>query len=133
MATLTESPRHPSEGQKVGLARHHPLRNITAAEIRKASAIGLRCLRERENDQTLEVRFKNVSLQEPAKALLLPYLNAEASGVPVRERPYIPRCVELVYAFNHERNFGQLIVDLDTSTEVRFRPAMKGQHSSMDR
>ncbi|KAI9740772.1 MAG: hypothetical protein M1818_004737 [Claussenomyces sp. TS43310] len=113
--------------------RQHPLLNIKASEIAKASKIALRCIRKWRNEPALEVRFKNVSLNEPPKALLLPYLDAEAAGVQISERAYIPRCVELVYAFDNEQSFGQIVVSLDTESEVEFKQADKGQHSSMDR
>lgn len=125
--TPTSLPARPSKQRK------HPLHNITPDEISQASSLASRCLREREKDNSLRIRFKNISLSEPPKALLLPYLDAEAAGVAPRDRPYVPRCVEVVYAFHNEQKFGHLVVSLDSQTEVDFKPALKGQHSSMDR
>lgn len=130
MATEIE----PQVTQSLKIHSKHPLQNITASEIVQASKIALRYLREKEKlNPSANVRFKNISLNEPPKALLLPYLEAEAAGVPEHQRPYIPRCIELVYAFYNEQEFGQMVVNLDTNTEVHYNPAMKGQHSSMDR
>ncbi|KFZ03572.1 hypothetical protein V502_10836 [Pseudogymnoascus sp. VKM F-4520 (FW-2644)] len=130
MATEIE----PQVTQSLKIHSKHPLQNITASEIVQASEIALRYLREQEKlNPSTNVRFKNISLNEPPKALLLPYLEAEAAGVPEHQRPYIPRCIELVYAFYNEQEFGQMVVNLDTNTEVHYNPAMKGQHSSMDR
>lgn len=113
--------------------KRHPLHNITPAEVLRASRIALQRIRERENSPTRHVRFKNISLSEPPKALLLAYLDAEACGVPIEDRPYIPRCVEVVYAMDCEKKFGTMVVSLDSGTETEFKPALKGQHSSMDR
>lgn len=114
-------------------ARKHPLLNISKEEVLRASKIALRCVRARENNKTLEVRFKNISLHEPAKAVLLPYLNAEAAGVPIHKRPFVPRCVEVVYSAENEQIICESIISLDSETECGLTKAGKGQHSSIDR
>ena len=113
--------------------RKHPLHFITPDEISTASKIALRCLRERENNSDLQIRFKSISLHDPPKKLLLPYLDAEASGVLAADRPYVPRCLDCVYAFDNERHFGTITVSIDADCEVAYDRAKKGQHTSFDR
>lgn len=121
----------PSEPVAPGIIRAHPLHSITAAEITQASTI-IRKLVE-EADLTGKLRFKNISQTEPPKALLLPYLDAEAAGVPVNERSFVPRCVDVIWAINNERDVFETTVSLDTNTTVSQSKALPGQHSSLDR
>lgn len=116
-------------------ARPHPLLSITGPEITKASAIIRKIVEDTDaaNGTETKLRFKNISQHEPPKALLLPYLNAEAAGVPANQRPFVPRCVDVVWATNNERDVYETTVSLDTSTVVSQSKALPGQHSSLDR
>lgn len=123
---------HPTKISQSAI-RKHPLLNITSDEIRRASEIALRCIRAREKNSTLAIRFKNLSLHEPPKATLLPYLDAEAAGVPANARPFVPRCIEIVYSTENERNVFETKISLDSETEFGLDKAAYGQHSAIDR
>lgn len=116
-------------------ARPHPLHSINGPEIIKASAIVRKIVEDNDaaNGTETKLRFKNISQHEPPKALLLPYLNAAAAGVPASQRPFVPRCVDVVWATNNERDVYETTVSLDTSTVVSQSKALPGQHSSLDR
>lgn len=95
----------------------HPLIPLDGQEIARASAIVRNILRgQAEILETL--RFKNISLHEPPKALLLPYLNAEKEGVPVHARPFVPRCAAVVWTAQNEQILCETIVSLDSGTEA---------------
>lgn len=114
------------------MARPHPLHSITASEISHAAWILTKILKDK-NGPEFRFRFKNISISEPPKALLLPYLNAEAAGTPPQLRPYVPRCVDLVWTYDNERNLCESKVSLETQEEVRRVVALPGQHSPLDR
>ncbi|KAH8683742.1 copper amine oxidase [Ilyonectria robusta] len=57
--------------------RVHPLRALSENEILKASAIAKRIFQEKINDAQKEIRFKHITLSEPPKSFLMPYLDAE--------------------------------------------------------
>jgi len=112
------------------MTRPHPLNFLSAEELSQASAILKRILAD-QNIQNF--RFKNVSLKEPPKALLFPYLEAEATGMPVSQRPFVPRLVEIGWSIDNERKLNESIMSLDSNSEVRRISAKHGQHSSFDR
>lgn len=114
------------------MARSHPLHPITAPEITQAASALKAIVRERHGE-SFAFRFKNISIHEPAKALLLPYLDAEAAGIPLKQRPFVPRCVDVVWSSDNERTVRQSTISLDTLTEIGRIEAEKGQHSSLDR
>ncbi|GAD93404.1 hypothetical protein PVAR5_2014 [Paecilomyces variotii No. 5] len=112
--------------------RSHPLLNLNPNEIRRASHIISRVVHQKHGP-TCPIRFKSISLHEPPKALLLPYLDAESAGTPAGSRPFVPRLVEVVYSIGDGRDFFESVVSLDTDTEVEVVKAARGQHSPMDR
>ncbi|KAF9879587.1 hypothetical protein CkaCkLH20_03130 [Colletotrichum karsti] len=112
--------------------RTHPLRPITAAEITQASGV-LRSILTKKHGEEFSFRYKNVSIREPPKALLFPYLEAEAQGVPPEQRPFVPRCVDIVWTASNERTLCESTISLDSSTELKRSIATHGQHSSLDR
>ena len=115
--------------------RSHPLHSITDTEIRQASAIVREILNKNDSISGSQgsLRFKNISQHEPPKVLLLPYLDAEAAGVPASQRPFVPRCVDLIWTLNNERDVFETTVSLDTRTVVSQSKTLPGQHSSLDR
>ncbi|KAL1297654.1 hypothetical protein AAFC00_006209 [Neodothiora populina] len=117
------------------MARPHPLHSITASEVSAASAIVRELVQQSDkaNGTQSKLRFKNISQHEPPKSILLPYLDAEASGIPVDQRPFVPRCVDVVWAINNERDIYETTVSLDAKTVVSQSKALPGQHSSLDR
>jgi primary-amine oxidase len=114
-------------------SRPHPLHNITPAEIGRASQIVTSILQE-GHGPSYAIYFKHIYLSESPKALLMPYLDAESEGVPAEQRPYVPRLAGVVYhTVDNPREFFEIIVSLDSETEVELRLPRKGQHSSFDR
>jgi primary-amine oxidase len=112
--------------------RLHPLHDISAAEIRRAAEIVTRIHREKHGP-SCSIRFKNISLREPPKALLVPYLEAESSGVPAVARPFVPRLVSVIgHPMDNVRDFFEIIVSLDSGTEVDRITPKPGQHASFD-
>ncbi|KAI6912956.1 hypothetical protein KC316_g885 [Hortaea werneckii] len=111
--------------------RPHPLHLISDNEIFEARNILLETLRQDETPPS--IRFKNITLHEPAKADLLPYLDAEASGTPISLRPFISRCVEIIWSTANERIVHESIISLDANAEVSRTGPKKGQHGSIDR
>lgn len=129
----TKAPTTQTQTTPPPIQRKHPLHNVTPTEISQASSIALSHIRQQKDDPNLRVRFKNISLHEPPKALLLPYLDAEAADVTWSERPFVPRCISLIYACHNEREFGEIVVSLDGNSVVGIDMAGRGMHSSMDR
>jgi primary-amine oxidase len=123
------------EQRAVTFTQSHPLHIITDDEISRASAIVTRLVQEQDkaNGTKTHIRFKNISLHEPPKALLLPYLDAEAAGRPLSERPFVPRCVDVIWSSENERKITESIVSMDSNAEVGRMHASYGQHGSIDR
>lgn len=119
MATTTASPRS------------HPLAFLTPEEITTASAIVKALIAKTEPSLLSTLRFKSISLSEPPKALLLPYLAAEASGA--TQLPFVPRCLSVIWSALHERRVSESVISLDTGVEVHRESPRKGQHGANDR
>jgi primary-amine oxidase len=68
--------------------RHHPLGPLTGAEIIQASNLVKNCWGK------TALQFKVITLQEPVKTELIPYLAAERAGEPT---PHIDRRAFVVY------------------------------------
>lgn len=115
--------------------RPHPLHSITGSEISRASAIITDLVSKDDTARGTQskLRFKNISQHEPPKALLLPYLDAEAAGVPIDQRPFVPRLVDVIWTTDNERNVVESTVSMDSNTVVGQTKAAQGQHSSLDR
>ena len=113
--------------------RHHPLHSLMADEITKSAGLLKQLLREKHGELPTQLRIKNVSINEPPKALLLPYLNAEAAGIPSAQRPFIPRCVNIIWSTGSDREFYESTLSLDTMTEVQRVSAPTGQHANLTR
>lgn len=111
--------------------RPHPLAILTDKELSAASVIVKKIVAAQE--PSLNIRFKSISLAEPPKSLLLPYLDAEAAGLSAESLPYVPRCVSCIWSADNERRVTESVVDLATGIEVNRWQAEKGQHGSNDR
>jgi primary-amine oxidase len=122
-------------GEQRAVTFTHPLHIITDDEISRASAIVTRLVQgqDKANGTKTHIHFKNISLHEPPKALLLPYLDAEAAGRLFSERPFVPRCVDVIWSSENERKITESIVSMDSNTEVGRIHAAYGQHGSIDR
>lgn len=113
----------------------HPLHNISDGEISRATSIVKQLLQKKNADNGTEKVpwFKSVSLAEPPKSVLLPYLDAEAAGVPVSQRPFVPRCLEVIYSTDGEREVVSSIISLDSGTEVNQEVKHDEAHGANDR
>ncbi|KAK5169032.1 uncharacterized protein LTR77_006341 [Saxophila tyrrhenica] len=110
----------------------HPLQLLTDQEIRAASATLLRYVSD-SGKQQAKVHFKNISLHDPPKALLLPYLDAEAAGLPHEKRGYVPRCVDVIWSTENGRYVTESVVSLDAKTVIAEDHMGRGQHGPNDR
>lgn len=79
------TPRHSS-----GIMAFHPLRDLTASEIKQAASL----VRQLHRGQ--ELVFKAITLAEPQKDLVLQYFKAQENGTAL---PAIPRIVFAAYYF----------------------------------
>lgn len=111
--------------------RRHPLTLLTDAEIREASSILNEYVRDQHPDA--KVHFKNISLHDPPKALLQPYLDAEAAGTTPTQRPYVPRCVDITWTIDSDRTVTESTVSLDACTIAGESQTAKGQYGPNDR
>lgn len=112
------------------MSRQHPLQNVTASEIRRATAVVQGCAKARGSLKS--IRFKYITLHEPPKALLMPYLDAESDGVPVDSRPFVPRLVAALYTDENTGEAFESIVSLDSETEVDVVKLLAGQQAPAD-
>ncbi|OAA59594.1 Copper amine oxidase [Niveomyces insectorum RCEF 264] len=131
IATKPEQPVAPAEAATKAApvavpagSADHPLGPLTAAEITTATAL----VRQAWPDGTL-FQFKVVTLREPAKAVLAPYLAAVRAG----ETPVaIPRRAYVAYYIRNTNKFHEAIINLtDSKVESNVRlPA--GTHANGD-
>jgi primary-amine oxidase len=114
-------------------ARVHPLRGLTAGEIRLAAAILTKIQQAKSGEAPRTVRFQHITLSEPPKSLLMPYLDAESAGIESSKRPWVPRCARITWAQVHERQDCESIVSLDTELEVAHTDTKVSQHNGLDK
>ena len=114
-------------------ARVHPLRGLTPEEIKHAAAILIKLQQAKAADAFKMVRFKHITLSEPPKALLMPYLDAESAGLEASDRPWVPRCARITWSHAHKRQDCESAVSLDTELEVAHIDAKGAQHNGLDR
>ena len=115
------------------LIRVHPLKGLTADEIKRAGEILVKIQKTKSKDAVRAVRFQHITLSEPPKALLMPYLDAENSRVEHSKRPWVPRCAKITWSHVLERQDCETIVSLDTESEVAHINARITQHNGLDR
>ncbi|KAI1608197.1 amine oxidase [Exophiala viscosa] len=119
-ATLVDEPL--SIQPKKAIKGPHPLDPLSPAEIASVSQI----LRAAFPDH--KVIFRVITLAEPPKALLAPYLQAERAN---QIRPKIPRKAFCQYYLNDRQQFHQVEVDIDTG-KLSSREELPGKHSYTD-
>lgn len=94
----------------VQLSQHvacHPLSPLSAREIQKAAGLVRNSLPEES-----ELRFKAITLDEPAKAILVPYLAKEHDG---QRLPSLSRRAFVSY---YVRNTVQILFPLGRRTKL---------------
>ncbi|KAK8170183.1 copper amine oxidase [Phyllosticta citrichinensis] len=105
--------------------RLHPLAPLTAEEIKAAAAI-IRSVWPTGTD----LQFKNITLEEPAKAEVVPYLDAEHAGSPLPSG--IRRKAFINYYIRNTNKFHEATVDLTSrsvESNVRLGPNL---HANAD-
>ncbi|CAN9417285.1 unnamed protein product [Alternaria sp. RS040] len=100
----TEAATDPSPQSEKSVSAQHPLSALSAPELRNAAAI-IKASWPAHTD----LHFKVVTLQEPPKAEVLKYLEAEHSGKPV---PSISRKAFVNYYIRNTSKFHEAVVDL---------------------
>ncbi|CAN9456973.1 unnamed protein product [Alternaria alternata] len=100
----TEAATNPSPRSEKSVSVQHPLSALSASELRNAAAI-IKASWPAHTD----LHFKVVTLQEPPKAEVLKYLEAEHSGKPV---PSISRKAFVNYYIRNTSKFHEAVVDL---------------------
>lgn len=98
-AATTSLPTRPAKHSDI-----HPLAPINAQEIQQAASL-VRALWPKETD----IHFKSLTLEEPPKVDLVPYLEAEFNG---QALPQLPR---KVFAAYYLRNTVSLIGEVQKS------------------
>ncbi|CAN9406844.1 unnamed protein product [Alternaria alternata] len=100
----TEAATNPSPRSEKSVSAQHPLSALSASELRNAAAI-IKASWPAHTD----LHFKVVTLQEPPKAEVLKYLEAEHSSKPV---PSISRKAFVNYYIRNTSKFHEAVVDL---------------------
>jgi primary-amine oxidase len=78
------------------------------------------------------VNFRVITLREPPKAELIPYLDAEHQGLPPPSAPTRSARVEIIVkASSNKSDLIELIVDLDSRTITK-QQHLEGKHSYID-
>lgn len=75
-----------------------------------------------------QVIFRVITLAEPPKAILFPYLQAERT---LQTRPIVPRKAFCQFYLNDRQHFHQLEVDIETK-ELSDQESLVGKHSYTD-
>ena len=133
---MASSSISPNTYQGAETPKHcHPLELLRQDEIRAASSILVRQIQESDkgSGQRTQIHFKNISLHDPPKSLLLPHLNAEAAGVTYSQRPYVPRCIDITWNAVGDRKVTESTVSLDARTVIAETHNKKCQYGPNDR
>ncbi|ANB11905.1 putative peroxisomal copper amine oxidase [Sugiyamaella lignohabitans] len=101
----------------------HPLDQLTADEINRA----VKLIKSRYSGKLLH--FKNVETEEPPKALLVPYLEAEKAGRPIAPPP---RIAYNIYYVLDDKKAEEAWIDLGTNTIIKTAVIPKPHHPPMD-
>ncbi|GFN13490.1 hypothetical protein AtubIFM55763_001160 [Aspergillus tubingensis] len=102
----------------------HPLDPASPDEIRQATDL----VKAKYNG--ISLHFKAAGLEEPAKAALVHFLDAEHHGRPL---PFIPRQIFLIWYIEYTPRLFEGIVDLSRQTLVHHRELPRDFHGPVDR
>lgn len=105
----------------------HPLDPLTPDEISRGASIVRPNFGRQDN-----LNFRVITLQEPPKALLAPFLDNERCGKPSGQPPTRNARVEIVLSDDdHNHALFELLVDLDKN-RVAAKQHVPGKHSYID-
>ncbi|KAL3460032.1 copper amine oxidase [Aspergillus heterothallicus] len=102
----------------------HPLDPATAEEIQCATNIVKSAYKE------IKLHFKAAGLEEPLKAAMVHYLEAEHKNQPL---PTIPRCIFLIWYIKKTLRLFEAIVDINRQNFVHHKELLRDFHGSVDR
>ncbi|KAF1816027.1 hypothetical protein P152DRAFT_408554 [Eremomyces bilateralis CBS 781.70] len=102
----------------------HPLSPLSAAEIQSAASL-IHAL----FPATVDLHFKTITLHEPPKASVLPFLAAERSGDPT---PSLPRHAFVNYYIRNTNRLHEAIVELSSASVVQNKLLPKNYHAPAD-
>lgn len=122
--TTHETSNGTSNGHAKSETGIHPLDPLNADEI-SAAVAALRAAYPPESP----IHFKAVTLDEPPKALLVPYLEAEHKGSPL---PIVPRTAYVLYLLQNTHKTFEAIVDLGTGKLVSNAEIPADCHAAAD-
>lgn len=101
----------------------HPLDQLTPAELKTAASI----IKSHHAGKTLH--FKQINTEEPPKAVLAPFLEAEKAGRPIAPPP---RIAYSIYYVLEERVGCEIWISLDENRIFQYREISRGQHPGLD-
>ncbi|XRM38196.1 hypothetical protein ABZX51_001627 [Aspergillus tubingensis] len=102
----------------------HPLDPATAVEIEKATTL------VKDAYPGIPLHFKAGGLQEPPKAALLEFLDAEHNNKPL---PFLPRCIFLNWYIKRTPRLFEAVVDVTNGTFVHHAELPRDFHGPGDR
>lgn len=103
--------------------RHHPLDQLTVQELQTCVDIIVK------QHKGKKLHIKSVNMEEPPKSLVVPYLQAEKSKLPL---PHIPRIGYALYYVMDDKRAEELWIDLDENKIIKYNTLPKGVHPPMD-
>lgn len=102
----------------------HPLDPATPEEIRRATDV------VKTVYKGISLHFKAAGLEEPPKAAMIDFLDAEHNG---RSLPFLPRQVFLIWYIEYTPRLFEGIVDLGTNNLVHHVELPRDFHGPVDR
>ena len=123
-AAATNSKANGTNGHAKSAVGTHPLDPLTPDEITKAAAI-LRAAYPPGSPIT----FKAITLDEPAKAAVVAYLDAEHRGAPL---PIVPRTAYVVYVMKNTNKAFEATIDFLTGKLATNVAVPHGSHAAAD-
>lgn len=111
-------------GHVASESKVHPLDPLNPVEITLAAAI----IRSAYPPGS-PIRFKAITLDEPSKALVLPYLDAEHEGLKL---PAVPRTAYVLYVMVNTHKTFEAIVDITTGKLVSNAQIPEDCHAAAD-
>jgi len=106
----------------------HPLDQLSTKEINTARDVIL------QSRVPAPVTFRNIALEEPPKAELLPYLAAERNQELTPETPKPPRLARVLYdivSSEHALMFCDSVVDVETKEEISYEIVDRQYHAPL--
>ncbi|KAI9826484.1 MAG: hypothetical protein M1819_007333 [Sarea resinae] len=103
----------------------HPLDPATAKELTIASDV----IKKAYGGDVL-LHFKAAGLEEPPKALMVRYLEAEHAGL---NSPLVPRCIFIMWYIKRTPRLFEAIVDVGTREIIHHKEMPRDFHGPVDR